>query len=133
MARFAVSVSPKDQLDGAGAPRHGAQARDAFLGRRMAGKKPGYAAMQRIDDEHMRGGGIGVGGSIVDPLAELSIAASALASQSGRPVSSAPALSASNSRDRQIAACTSMAANGASSVTSSTPTRPSGLLRRRRP
>ena len=61
--------------------------------------------------------------------AAASMRSSAEASHSGRPQISAPPRSASYSRAREIAICTSIAASGARIITSSTPTMPSGLLR----
>ncbi len=76
--------------------------------------------MQRIDDEQMRRGRIGVGFRIDGAAAHVARSVpSADASHSGRPEISAPARSASYSREREIAACTSMAATGASRVTTS--------------
>ena len=92
--------------------------------------KPLKATMQRIDDEHMRRGGIGVGGRV-----SRSAAPSGRSAPAHRPATAA-GRSVRRRRGRlrtrasgEIAACTSMAAMGASKVTSSTPTRPSGLRR----
>ena len=74
---LAALLTPRDRVRGACpmAPRHGSQPRDAFLGGRMAREQARQSAMQRIDDEHMRRGGIGVGGRIVDRAVPDSIAA----------------------------------------------------------
>ena len=85
--------------------------------------------MQRIDDEHMRRGGIGVGLRIVGALRRRIDLRERLASHSGRPVISAPARSASNSRDAADRHLHQHRGDGRQHVTSSTPTMPSGLRR----
>ena len=111
--------------------------RDAVLGRGMGGEQVVHArAGQRVDDEHVRGRRIALGGRVRDRCAAPRSWRSAEASHIGWPLISAPSSSAAYSRVRLIAICTSMAAIGARITMAIVPMMPSrcccrGCRRRR--
>ena len=121
---------PRAARTGAGAARraasaartrprpHQLQPRDAVLHVRVGREQLVHrAAEQRIDDEQMRRRRLLLGLAVGDLLRWRSCRrASAEASQSGWPQISAPMRSASYSRVREIAICTSMAAIGATII-----------------